>query len=142
LGIDFANLPYLIDGDIKISQSLAIPRYAARKGGKTDLLGKTPKDMALVDNIILAFSDCMTQFTALAFSKKFEDDWAPMFYKVKPKFQKFEKLFAEKKFCLGYLTLADFLIAEGSYYMERFFYEEYGQFKSFHKIRESVNNLP
>jgi hypothetical protein len=98
--------------------------------------------MALVDNIILAFADCLTQFGALAFSKKWEDDRAPMFYKVKPKFQKFEKLFNEKQFCLGYLTLADFFIAEGSYYMERHFYEEYGQFKSFQKIRESVENLP
>lgn len=52
LGIPFPNLPYLIDGDLKITQSLVIPKYIARKSGKTDLLGKNPKDMALVDSIL------------------------------------------------------------------------------------------
>ena len=31
LGLDFPNLPYLIDGDLKVSQSVAIIRYLGRK---------------------------------------------------------------------------------------------------------------
>lgn len=31
LGLDFPNLPYLIDGDVKLTQSLAILRYLGRK---------------------------------------------------------------------------------------------------------------
>ncbi|KAF7492544.1 hypothetical protein SSS_10122 [Sarcoptes scabiei] len=31
LGLDFPNLPYYIDGDVKLTQSLAILRYLARK---------------------------------------------------------------------------------------------------------------
>ncbi|MED6272480.1 Glutathione S-transferase Mu 1, partial [Characodon lateralis] len=31
LGLDFPNLPYLIDGDKKVTQSMAILRYIARK---------------------------------------------------------------------------------------------------------------
>lgn len=31
---DFPNLPYLIDGDFKISETLAIARYIVRKAGK------------------------------------------------------------------------------------------------------------
>lgn len=33
LGLDFPNLPYYIDGDVKITQSLAILKYLGRKHG-------------------------------------------------------------------------------------------------------------
>jgi len=33
LGLDLPNLPYLFDGDVKITQSLAIMKYIARKAG-------------------------------------------------------------------------------------------------------------
>ena len=35
LGLDFPNLPYLIDGDFKITESNAIHRYIIMKSGKT-----------------------------------------------------------------------------------------------------------
>ena len=41
LGLDFPNLPYLIDGSIKVTQSNAILRYLGRKFG---LDGKTEED--------------------------------------------------------------------------------------------------
>ncbi len=34
LGLDFPNLPYLIDGDLKISESSAILRYIAARSEK------------------------------------------------------------------------------------------------------------
>ena len=33
LGLDFPNLPYYIDGDLKLTQSLAIIRYLGKKNG-------------------------------------------------------------------------------------------------------------
>jgi len=41
LGISFPNLPYLIDGDIKISESTAINQYIVGKWGNGDLIGKS-----------------------------------------------------------------------------------------------------
>lgn len=49
LGLDFTNLPYLIDGDYKITESNAISRYIANISGQTDLLGKSIKDIGYVD---------------------------------------------------------------------------------------------
>ena len=46
--MDLPNLPYFIDGDLKISESWAILRHIARKN-KKDLLGKTETQMAEVD---------------------------------------------------------------------------------------------
>ena len=38
--MDFPNLPYLIDGEVKLSESWAIAKYIARKYGK-QLLGES-----------------------------------------------------------------------------------------------------
>ena len=46
LGLDFPNLPYYVDGDLKITQSNAILRYIARKH---DMLGKTEEEKVRVD---------------------------------------------------------------------------------------------
>jgi len=46
LGFHFANLPYFIDGDIKVTQSNAIMRYIGRKN---DLCGKTETERVRVD---------------------------------------------------------------------------------------------
>lgn len=44
LGFDFPNLPYLIDGDLKLTESSAIEKYIIARSEHTELLGKTPKD--------------------------------------------------------------------------------------------------
>jgi len=48
LGKDFVfpNLPHLIDGELKLSETKAIEEYIAHRSGKTELLGKTLKDQA------------------------------------------------------------------------------------------------
>ena len=46
LELDFPNLPYYIDGDMKITQSNAILRHIARKH---DMLGKTEEERVRVD---------------------------------------------------------------------------------------------
>jgi len=44
LGLDFPNLPYIVDGDFKLTESRAINLYIIKKSGKTDLLGKNIED--------------------------------------------------------------------------------------------------
>jgi len=39
------------------------------------------------------------------------------------------------------LTLADFVIAEFSYYLQKLFPEEYSKFKSLQNIRDTIENL-
>ncbi len=52
------------------------------------------------------------------------------------------KFVGEKDFALGYLTFADFLLAEFSHYVEKLYPEEYANLKWLHRIRENFNNLP
>lgn len=63
MGIIFPNLPYIVDGDLKISESDVLPRYVIKKSGKKELLGKNPRDMALVDNVIYLVMDLWNPIT-------------------------------------------------------------------------------
>ena len=49
--LDFPNLPYLFDGDVKITESSAMMRYIAGKYGAAEFSGKDSKDKAIVDMI-------------------------------------------------------------------------------------------
>ena len=45
MNLDFPNLPYLIDGDFKLTETIAIQMYIAQKW-KPELLGSTPQEHA------------------------------------------------------------------------------------------------
>ena len=66
-GLHFANLPYLVDGDIQITQSLACLRHIARKH---DLLGKTEAEMATVDMLLDQAMDLRNAIVKVAYSGK------------------------------------------------------------------------
>ena len=57
LGLDFPNLPYLLDGDVKITESSAMLRYIANKYGDQSFSGKNAKDKAIVDMMYGVVSD-------------------------------------------------------------------------------------
>jgi Glutathione S-transferase, N-terminal domain/Putative lumazine-binding len=58
LGMDFPNLPYLIDGDLKISESSAILRYIANQYGESiNFSGKTLEDKAYIDMVYGVVAD-------------------------------------------------------------------------------------
>lgn len=78
----------------------------------------------------------------LFFNKDHETAKAEIIQKYKPKLELINKFVGEKNFVLGYLTLADFIIAEDSYYIERVFPEEFKASPFMHRIRENFNNLP
>ena len=50
LGMDFPNLPYYIDGDLKFSESGAITRYICAKYNP-DLLGRSSEELAMVEMV-------------------------------------------------------------------------------------------
>ena len=68
LGLDFPNLPYLIDGQVKISESMAVLRYAAEKW-RPDLLGATPADMAFIGQLSYQVGDIWGKVVGLASDK-------------------------------------------------------------------------
>ncbi|CAF3277777.1 unnamed protein product [Rotaria socialis] len=64
LGLDFPNLPYLIDGDIKLTQSKAILYYLGRQ---KNLMGNNPQEEALVTMLCEQAHDLRLEFGKFCF---------------------------------------------------------------------------
>ncbi|XP_075553474.1 glutathione S-transferase Mu 2-like [Dermacentor variabilis] len=71
LGLDFPNLPYLIDGEVRLSQSFAIMRYLGRKHG---LMPKDEDTERRVDMIEIKVMDIARRMAALCYDKNYTDD--------------------------------------------------------------------
>jgi glutathione S-transferase len=112
LGFEFPNLPYLIDGDFKLTESSAIAKYIINKSGKTDLLGKNSQDEGHVNNIIGVLNDGLKDIRALFWNKDYETLKVELLEKARPKFNYIKEFVGDRQFALGYLTLADFYLAE------------------------------
>ncbi|NXH11993.1 GSTM2 transferase, partial [Bucco capensis] len=69
LGLDFPNLPYLIDGSTRLTQSNAILRYIARKH---NMCGETEEEKQLVDMLENHLMDLRMNFIRLCYSPDFE----------------------------------------------------------------------
>ncbi|XP_012585561.1 PREDICTED: glutathione S-transferase Mu 2-like [Condylura cristata] len=69
LGLDFPNLPYLIDGDRRITQSNAILRYLARKH---NLCGETEEEKIRIDILGNQIRDTRMNLAMVCYSPDFE----------------------------------------------------------------------
>lgn len=142
LGLQFPNLPYLIDGDFKLTESRAINSYIIKKSGKTELLGKNLKDEARVECLIGVFTDVRTALMPLVFDPEWKNKLNDAVAKITPKLDELSKFYGDNEFSLGYLTLADFYISEFSYYVENIAPEVYAKYSFLKKTRTAFEALP
>ena len=114
LGLDFPNLPYLVDGDFKLSESTAIPVYLIHKAGKADLLGGDAQKQAQVREIEGVLSDIKQDLMKVLFAPA---DQATVLAKtleptskVSQKIEQLSKFLGSKDFLVGHVTYADLLL--------------------------------
>ena len=70
LGLDFPNLPYLIDGNLKLTQTLPIMKYIGRK---YKLFGRgSNEEMAKEEEIVENIRDIRMKFASLCYRDGFE----------------------------------------------------------------------
>ena len=111
----FANLPFIVDGDVIVTESNALPTYLIHKAGKPELLGKNIQDQARVRQIEGVLSDVLDNFFKLmgqgpdfagAIAKTLEANGA-----VVAKLGQLSAFLGNQDFLLGYLTWADIRFA-------------------------------
>ncbi|KAB1274741.1 Glutathione S-transferase Mu 1 [Camelus dromedarius] len=107
LGLDFPNLPYLIDGAHRLTQSNAILRYIARKH---NMCGETEEEKIRVDILENQAMDVRLSLGELCYHPDFEK-LKPGFLKEIPEKMKLFSEFLGKRtwFAGDKLTFVDFL---------------------------------
>jgi len=109
-GLDFPNLPYYIDGDIKVTQSNAILRYIARKH---DMLGKDETEKAMVDMMADQAMDFRNGWVRLCYNPDFENLKDGYLTDLDTKLGQYSKFLAKKTWFAGEsLTFVDFVMYE------------------------------
>jgi glutathione S-transferase len=110
LPLDFPNLPYLFDGDVKISQSIAIQRYLARK---YKLDGDTEHEKVRIDLLEQQIVDYRNQAADVFYDPGFEASVVPYKEGLVNKVSALSKFLGEHHFVSGGgLSHADFLLYE------------------------------
>lgn len=109
-GLAFPNLPYLVDGDWKMSESRAIPYYIAAKYERSDLFGNDWKEMARLKEFEGVYTDIKTDLMKVFFSPDYKTaipEAVKEGSKVHSKLTYFSKFLGENEFFLGHVTYFD-----------------------------------
>jgi len=140
LGLDFPNLPYYIDGDLKLTQSNAIVHYL---GIKYNLNGKTPKEEALVSMIQGEIYDLRMSIARAVYNPDYLNLRAALLDTLKTKLKELDTFVGGKKFLLGdEVTVADFNlydVLDNLTVFETGLVEGFGNLSN---LKHTVENLP
>ena len=115
LGIDYPNLPYIIDGDRKITETNALIYHIPIRAGRKDLIGDTDDKFIQVQVALNVRNDLYQSLSSLCYGQgDFQADKVKAFGKgrVKSKLEVFNKNFEGKEFLTGFLSVADFNLFE------------------------------
>lgn len=112
IGLDFPNLPYMIDGNVKLSQSRSILRHVARKRADMSyLFGRTSEDMDQVDQLLDQFYDVNAGLVGVQYSVGVDVNYLQK--NLKHSLKQLSAYLGTKTWFVGeYITLADFVMYE------------------------------
>lgn len=110
MGIDYPNLPYIVDGDVKMSESLAILKYIARKG---KMIPATEEEQINLDVAEGAVIDFHRSFTPMCYNPDFDNLKGPFLEKLPEKLSTFNEVLGKRTWLTGdNLSYIDFRFAE------------------------------
>lgn len=116
LGFEYPNVPYLIDGDKKITDTISILYYIPMKVGKRELIGDTDDKFLQVNTALHVNFDMLTELTGFIFRDKenFEANKEAAFTKgkLKNKLEYVKKNLEGKEWQTGFFSVAGFELFE------------------------------
>jgi len=109
LNTPLANLPYIKDGDVVITESVAVYQYAALKANP-ELRGKTDLDKIYVSQVYGVLCDLKEKVVPLAFNPDFEKIKVEKLKEtVDPLLAKLSSKLGDQEYLIGYITYVDFI---------------------------------
>ncbi len=141
LGLDFPNLPYYIDGDVKLTQSLAIMRYLARK---YDLFATDEKSLTRQDLVEQQVQDMRWNFIfgVLINKAEYEKNKALFLEETLPKqLELLSKFLGDNEWLVGKLNYVDFLAYEVLDWLRQFSPENIQKFENLTQYLKRFENL-
>ena len=112
LGLDFPNLPYLVDGDTRISESTAIYKYIAEKY-RPEWLGQSVDERAVVNMVFYATMDVKHLITNTCYDPRYSELIQAAAARARPTLERLAQFLESRQFILGErLSFADFVLYE------------------------------
>ncbi|XP_055943831.1 glutathione S-transferase-like [Argiope bruennichi] len=110
LGLDFPHLPYYIDGDIKLTQSVTILRYLAKK---YELDGKNDHERYKIYMVEQQSVDLWKSLRSVVMSNDYEILRKEFLENIPEHFKCFEEFLRGKNYLVGEdITYVDFMVFE------------------------------
>jgi len=118
--LDFPNIPYLVDGGVRVAQSFAIMKYLARKYKK--LGADTEEEMRAVDQAEGFCADLRVQLIMTWFKEgDLEQSKREYVEDLPNKLRPLEEMLGKRKWCSGdKLVYVDFAMCEALDHLEMF----------------------
>ncbi|KAF2363241.1 Glutathione S-transferase C-terminal [Trinorchestia longiramus] len=142
LDLDFPNLPYYIDGSVRLTESDAIVRYIARQH---DLLGSTDDEKYRADMVASVLNDFRSAFVRLCYGSDFETNKVAYLKTLPTKLKLFSDFLGSRKWLAGEnITFPDFVAYEmldQHLIFEPNCLEEFPNLLAYHKNFESLEPI-
>ncbi|KAH7644654.1 glutathione S-transferase [Dermatophagoides farinae] len=140
LGLDFPNLPYYMDGDVKITQSMAILRYLARK---YNMDGTNEQERLRISMAEQQTHDMFMAMVRICYDPNMENLRVDYLKTLPDSLKLMEKFLANHDYIAGSkISYADFYLYEYLCRMKVMVPEVYGQFENLKKFVERIESLP
>ena len=142
MDLDLPNLPYLVDGDIKLTHSVAINRYLGRKFG---LVGGSEKQVVRCEMAEQEIADFHKAFAKQCYSSKeeFAANKPAYLETLDQKLAAFDKFLGEGPFVLGdKLTYVDFMAYEYFNQLKKLAPENVAKASNVGRLLENFEKLP
>merc|ERR1739838_119037 len=104
------NIPYIVDGDVKLTQSIAIMRYLSRKHKKLAPHGEL--QLQQVDRAEGMLVDMRFMFAMLCYNPEFDKMKDNFFAELPTKLHGLEEVLGKREWVAGELTYVDIAICE------------------------------
>lgn len=114
LKCEFPNLPYVLDGDVVVTESDACVLYLIHKSKKLDLLGTNAEEIVHLAQINGVLNDSLNALVKISGNKELsEADLAKgILDNVGPKITALAKHLGSKEWFLGRITVVDFFFVQ------------------------------